>query len=274
MTYSIADTTGKLYPIKDSFLKSVKNNWFEQSQKPVKMQDFVPLANEWFKSSRYLNILGWDQYPCVDFTLGCTHFIESTAGAHNWNIQILPDDYSVYTFMGINQTLPGNLKPGVPLMISLPQWKYVDLRSDWNTILNECESKNIDIHLDGAWLTVARDIELDLSHPNIKSFAMSFSKYSADWNRCGIRWSRQRRMDSITMLNHYYYGTYENIVSAGKHLVDSIPRDYGWDKYGNAHQEICKKLGLKTTKMIHVARNPESKLPVGIGEIMSNYYDS
>jgi|TARA_R110000823_G_scaffold315508_1_gene447916 hypothetical protein len=257
-------------PIMDKFLIGVQKNWFADSHKLVTMKDFVPVADEWFKSTQLNTVDGWNKFDCVDFTLGCTHFIESTAAAYSWKIQVLPDDYSVYTFMGINSTHPGNLEPGVPLMVSVPQWRYLDVRADWNDILNECEQKSIDVHLDCAWLLVSKDFEIDLSHPCIKSVAMSLSKAGA-WNRCGLRWSRQRRMDSITMLNHYYPSTNANVASAGYHIINSIPRDYHWNTYGTAHNEICKKLELQTTKVIHVVKDQE-KL-AGIGSLINSYYD-
>ena len=259
-------------PIKDKLLIGVQQDWFANSHKSLSMKAFVPAADEWFKSTQLNTVHGWDKFDCVDFTLGCTHFIESTAGAHGWKIQVLPDDYSVYTYMGINTTHPGDLEPGVPLLVSIPQWRYLDIRKDWNDILLECEQKNIDVHLDCAWLLAGKDFELDLSHPCIKSVAMSLSKYANDWNRCGLRWSRQRRMDSITMLNHYYPTTNINVASAGYHIINSIPRDYHWNTYGKAHQEICKQLNLQPTKIIHVVKDQE-KL-VGIGSLINSYYDT
>lgn len=270
--YTKQDLTGKLTPIRDKFLLSVKDRWFSESHKEYRMNDFVPVADEWFKSTRLNNIQGWDSLPCVDFTQGCTHYIESTAGALGWKIQVLPDDYSVYAYMGINPTQPGELEPGVPLMISLPQWRYVDLRSDWESVLSECESKSIDIHIDMAWLTVARDVEIDLAHPCIQSVAMSISKYASDWNRCGLRWSKQRRMDSITLLNHYYPGTQINSASAGYFMIDSIPRDYLWNTYADAHYEICKNLDVTPSKIVHVVKDGTTSR--GIGDIVSGFYDS
>jgi hypothetical protein len=271
--YTKNDTTpGVFTPIKDTFLKSVQTNWYQNMHKQSTMDQFVKKADIWFKSTTINNIVGWSKLPCVDFTLGCTHFIESTAGALRWNIQVLPGDYSVYTFMGINTTQPGQLVPNVPLMVSLPQWKHLDIRPDWDKILNECEQKKISIHIDCAWLLAGRNFELDFSHPCIKSVGMSLSKYNSDWNRCGLRWSKQRRMDSITILNHYYPTTNANIVSAGCHVIDSIPRDYIWNTYGQAHKEICEELKLEQTNIVHVAKNKENL--IGIGNIISKHFDA
>jgi hypothetical protein len=121
-----------------------------------------------------------------------------------------------------------------------------------------------------AWITIAKDITIDLGHPCIKSFGMSMSKYSLDWNRVGLRWCRQRTMDSITMFNHYHGEPNNNVVSCGAFMMQHIPRDYGWDVYGDKHQKICEQLGLKSTNIVHVGIDPDTDYPLGIGVLLGD----
>lgn len=273
MTFTRDEATpGVVPPIRDKFLKHVERSWYENTHEPVSMDQFVQEADAWFKSTKINNLLGWNNFPCVDFTLGCTHFIESTAGALKWNIQVLPGDYSVYTLMGINAIQPGDLAPNVPLLVSLPGWKYLDIPPNWNEILVECEQKNIDVHIDCAWLLTGKNFEIDFAHPCIKSIGMSLSKYNYNWNRCGIRYCRQRRMDSITMLNHYYPSTNANIATAGYHAINIIPRDYVWNTYAHAHEKICKQLGFEQTNIAHVAKVGNNI--IGIGNIITKHFDA
>lgn len=273
MTFTRDEATpGVVPPIKDKFLKGVERSWYENPHKPIAMDQFVQEADVWFKSTKINNLIGWNKFPCVDFTLGCTHFIESTAGALKWNIQVLPGDYSVYTLMGINSTQPGNLAPNVPLLVSLPGWKYLDIPPNWNEILVECEQKNIDVHIDCAWLLTGKNFEIDFGHPCIKSIGMSISKYNYSWNRCGIRYCRQRRMDSITMLNHYYPTTNANIVTAGYHAINNIPRDYVWNTYAHAHEKICNELGFEQTNIAHAAKVDNNL--IGIGNLITKHFDA
>ena len=258
--------TQRLYHLKDEFLNSLKQQWFNESHPVVGYQDFIPIAEDWFKSTKINTLTGWNEFPCVDVIMGCTHFIESLLIKHSRRIQVLPNDYAYYGFLGIHGTLVGSLEPGVPLIVSLPNWKAADIRKDWPAVLAECEEKNIDIHLDMAWITVARDIELDLSHPCIKSFAMSLSKYSMEWNRIGLRWCRQRTMDPITMLNHYQGDVNSALTSCGAFVMSQLPRDYAWETYKNKHFEICLEHNLTPTKMIHVAQQNDQV--VGIARLL------
>jgi hypothetical protein len=272
ITYSKNDLTTKLTTIHDKFLSNLKEQWFSHSHKLIAHDQFVGIANEWFQSTKINNLIGWNTFPCVDITMGCTNFIESFILKYGWDgFQILNDDYSYYNLMGKFGTDIKDLVPGMPLIISLPNWKYGDLRPDWEYALSECEKKNIDIHIDFAWITMSKGIEMDLSHPCIKSFAMSMSKYDLQWNRVGLRWSRQRTMDAITIFNHYYgEDVNSSVTSCGAFMMNNIPRDYGWDTYEKQYYEICKNLNVEPTNAIHVVKDPIDKHTMGVGEILSN----
>jgi hypothetical protein len=259
--------TQKLYHLNDDFLKSLKQKWFAEPHPMIGYNDFIPIADAWFKSTKINKLNGWDEFTCVDVIMGCTHFIESLLIRHSRRIQVLPDDYAYYGLLGIHGTPVGSLEPNVPLIVSLPNWKAADIRSDWTEVLNECSRKNIDIHIDMAWMTIARDIELDLSHPCIKSFAMSLSKYSMEWNRVGLRWCRQRTMDPITMLNHYQGDVNSALTSCGTFIMRQLPRDYAWENYQDKHRKICHEFNLTPTKMIHVARQNDTV--VGIANLLT-----
>ena len=260
----------KLYPVADTHMRALKENWYNKSQIRVSNDTFVQLADEWFKSTRINNLHGWDLFPCADIILGCTHYIESIVMKYGWDgFQVLPEDYAYYGLMGKFGVEAGNLMPNVPLIISLPNWKYSDIRPEWADVLTECEKKNIDIHIDFAWITTAKGIEIDLGHPNIKSFAMSMSKYNMEWNRIGLRWSKQRTMDSITIFNHYYGNVNNGSVSCGAYMLKNIPRDYVWDTYGTQYDHVCEKYNLIKTKLLHVARVPGNEYPNGIGHLLT-----
>jgi hypothetical protein len=119
-----------------------------------------------------------------------------------------------------------------------------------------------------AWMTVAKDIDLDLSHPCIKSFAMSISKYSMEWNRIGVRWSRQRAMDSVTIFNHYQGHANQNQINCGYYIIDNLDRDYGWRVYQQQHYDICEAHNLLPSKIIHVAHTPDRSEVLGIGNLL------
>ena len=240
----------------DLFLQNTKLYWYNRSQEYKDVETNKNVLNEWFQSTKRNTITGWDSMGCVDLTMGCTHFIESFIIGQNGldNFQTLPDEYAYYGFLGKWGNNVGELEPNKPLIVTLPNYNWADLRPDWNAVLLECEQKNIDIHIDAAWLTLSKDIELDLSHPNIQSIGMGISKYALQWNRVGIRYSKQRKMDSITVFNKFYiHNCNDNLYDCARFCVERIPRDYMWNTYEELNTNLCKENNWQQTNLIHGA---------------------
>ena len=255
----------QLHPIEDDHLAQLKKRSYAEPLTSISHEDFIAKSKEWFLSTKINNVTGVQKFPNVDIIMGCTHYIESLASRRKWNIQILEKEYVYYQLMGKRSTKIGQLEPGVPLIVSLPNYYYGN-RPDWEAVLKECEQKEIDIHIDCAWLIAAKGFELDLDHPNIKSFAMSTSKYNMAWNRIGLRWSKQRTMDSVTLINQQrkYYGL---STACGAFLMDNIARDYGWSTYGELNKVICDKLDLEPTMYFYVVKDKDGKL-YSLGKVL------
>ncbi len=262
----ITDLNAKqLKALEDNFIDDLRTKWYAEKQKPIGHNEFIEKASSWFLGTNLNHLQGTEKFPCVDIIMGCTHYIESLVSKRKWEIQILDKEYAYYSLMGKQPTKPGELKPNVPLIVSLPNYFYGD-RPDWQTVLKECEEKNIDIHVDCAWVTAAKGFSINFDHPNIKSFAMSISKYNFSWNRVGLRWSRQRSMDSCTLISAQKKYP-ELTTSFGAYLMDNLPRDYGWEKYGDIVEQICKKLDLTPTMFFYVVKDKGNNL-YSVGEIL------
>lgn len=270
MIISRDNLTEQLIPLHDDFLDDVKNRWFAESQKYVKNQDCIPMLHEWFSSTKINDLQGLNDFPYMDITMGNTHFIESFVAKYGFNgFQILEKEYAYYSFMGKWGVEVGNLERDKPLIITIPHYTWGGIRPEWNDVLKECEQKNIDIHIDMAWLTLSKGIEIDFNHPCISSVGMSISKYSMQWNRVGLRWCKQRTMDSITMFNHYYQPhTNGNLSSCGAYAVQNIPRDYGWNTYEKKYYDICNILDVKPTNLVHVVHKGEENSSVGVSNLL------
>lgn len=269
MTWDHKNITENLHPINDKRMKTLRSAWFERPQADRGFKEFQSMAPDWFKSTRVNDIQGWQCLPCVDITMGCTHYIESFVQRHGWaGFQILKNEYAYYTLMGKHGVDPDQLLPNMPLLITMPHWQFFGARPEWPDVLEICERRNIDIHIDMAWIITARDIELDLSHPCIKSIGMSLSKYSLQWSRIGLRLSRQKTMDSITIFNDYYKDTNTVLSSIGCYWIENLERDYLWNTYGAQHLDLCHQLAIDPTKLIHVAKDPLTGNPLGIGSML------
>lgn len=262
--------TKRLFLLNDDYLQKIQYNWFNGSHHVVTKEQYIAEAVEWYRSSHRNDIQGWNSFPYVDVALGCTHFIESLLLKHR-NLQVLTNDYSYYGLIGMPGTIdPEQLIPNSPLIISLPNWHHADLRPNWPDILKICEKKSIDIHIDMAWIIAAKDISIDLSHPCIKSFAMSLSKYSMQWNRIGLRWTRQRTIDSITMFNHYQGAANASQISCGSYIMQNIDIDYGWNTYENKYYKICTQHNLSPSKIFYVAHDTRQNCPMSIASILAS----
>lgn len=263
------DTVSKvLYPIRDEYLTTLRNHFFEKDVPQVSPKSFKSLATDWFKSSKLNTLVGWNKFNETDIILGCTHYIESTCLKYGWKIQHLPNEYSYYRLNGKSPTLIDDLQEHVPLIISLPTWQTCNIHSEWDRVLQICEEKNIDIHIDGAWFQSARDIEFDFDHPNIKSFAMSIGKgIDVQWNRIGIRWSRQKTVDSITIMNSLDQ-IHHSAITCGAYIMENVEKDYAWNKYAEANKKLATMNGLKQTNSCHVLRDDQNQL-WGIGNIVA-----
>jgi hypothetical protein len=250
--------------VQDPKILQLKKDFFEYPQKIPSKGKFIDTAEEWFLSTKINQLNVPQSFKDKDIIIGCTQYIETICLKNSWNIQVLPNEYAYYTVWGKQATLPGELKEGVPLIISLPNWRFGQY-PDWDKILKECEQKNIDVHIDCAWITVAKDIHIDFDHPNIKSFAMSISKYIGSWNRIGLRWSKQRAMDTITMFN--VQGKWNDALTAvGIHYMNNIDRDYGWKEYHLIYNQLLQEYDLKGGNYYYVAHDKETDQVYGLAE--------
>lgn len=257
-----------LFPIDDDYLSALKTNFFASKQKEVSPKTFKNIANEWFQSSKLNSLQGWKAFPQIDIMLGCTHYIESTCLKYGWNIQHLPNEYSYYKINGKPATEVDDLRENVPLIVSMPTWQTCSIRNDWDKVLQIAEQRNIKIHVDGAWFQSAMNIEFDFDHPAIHSFGMSIGKgINVGWNRIGLRWSRQKSIDSITIMNQFDQ-IHHTVINCGAYLMENIEKDYAWNKYSEANKTIANELGLYQTSSCHVLRDSRHKL-WGIGKIVA-----
>lgn len=251
--------------IADKHCTDIQTNWFANPNEICTIDEFKNVAGEWFLSSKLVELHGVDGFKDVDVILGCTQYIESFFQRFGRDgFQILDREYSLYKYLGKRGVELEQLEPHKPVIVSVPDFFTGGVRPEFFQLLEIAEQRDIDIHLDMAWMVIAQDIRLDLSHPRIQSFAMSMSKLNLNWNRVGLRWSRKRKMDSITVLNHLHpHDIHMSIMSCGLHNIRHLDRDYQWNTYRDANKQICEQLGLTPTSFVSCV-NPD---PLGCSSI-------
>lgn len=218
----------------------------------------------WILSSKLNTITGLDNFDRIDIINGCTQFIDSIY--MKGQPQVLVGDYRYHDRLGNWGTRPGLLKENIPLVIAMPFPSTGAVHTQMEEVLDEAQDKGISVHVDGAWLTCCRGINFDLSHPSIKSVAISLSKgLGLGWNRIGLRWTRQPGTDSVTIMNDFNMNLRAPAM-IGLHFIRLLEPDYLWNKYGDIYKQICKDFGLTPTQSIYLAlRNNQ---PVGLSPLI------
>jgi hypothetical protein len=227
--------------------------------------NFKTETSEWLQSSTLNHLTGFDAFDRIDIINGCTQFIDNLY--MQGPIQTLRGDYRYHERLNLSYIKDtGSLIPNIPLLIAMPFPQIGAPHHDMEEILNECLIKRIPVHIDGAWVSCCRDINFDLNHQAIESVGISLSKgLGLGWNRVGLRWCKNSKSDSITIMNDFHMNLRATVI-IGLHFVRNLPPDYLWNKYGDHYYQICSDFKLTPTKSIYLALKQGN--PVGLSPLI------
>lgn len=215
---------------------------------------FKNLFQSHITGSRLNSITGLETAARIDIIQGCTQYIENL---HlKGDIQVLEHEYSYHYKINPRAIIckVENLQPRIPLIVSIPFSSVGITRPDMMELLDSCVKLNIPVHLDGAWITAARNINIDFCHPAISSLGISMSKGygTSGWNRVGLRWTKSTAEDSITLINDHLQITAYPVV-IGNYILENMQSDHLWNTHGANHFKICNDFGLASSDTIHMA---------------------
>lgn len=234
-------------------------------------ESFIEHFMRWVLEDPTNRLTGYSEFPRVDICQGCTQFIDSLYMKNGvYGVQILEGDYTYHLRLNpkIEFVTPTTLRPNIPLIVALPFPRTGDIHSEMSKILESCVEKNIDVHIDGAWITCSKDISFDFSHPAIKSFAISLSKgLGLGWSRIAVRWSRDLdETDAITIMNNFNMLCRPDLW-VGHYFLTHLEPYYFWKKYEKAYEKVISDFNLRPSKSIHLALKDEYS-PVGIRPLL------
>lgn len=221
---------------------------------------------QWLFSSKLNQLSGFDSFDRVDIINGCTQFIDTVY--MQGPVQTLKGDYRYHARLDPNlvYSIPGYLRPGLPLIIAMPFPSTGDVHVNMKEILDEAGEKDISVHVDGAWLTCCRGIKFDVLHPSIKSVGISLSKgLGLGWNRIGLRWTKSKTADAVTIMNDFHMNLRAPAM-IGLHFLRNLPPDHMWNMHGIHYNKICKDFNLTPTNAIHMALKDNQ--PVGVSPLI------
>jgi len=225
---------------------------------------FRGACNAHFTGSKLNKITGFEISAKNDIIVGCTQYLDDLH-LKSKDIQVLEKEYSYHVRMNphtISSTIE-TLVPGVPLIVSVPFSNYGTTHPHMNEIYDICLAKGIPLHIDAAWISACKNIEIDFKHPAIHSVGFSLSKgYGmSGWNRVGIRYTKHPEEDSISLMNDHLQIP-SAIVNIGNYFLDNIEPDHLWNKHGEKHLKICRDFNLTPTDTIHMAKDGEQILGI------------
>lgn len=214
---------------------------------------FKSLFQSHITLSKLNSITGLETAARVDIIQGCTQYIENL---HlKGDVQVLENEYSYHYKINPRVMICKieNLQPGIPLIVSIPFSSIGTARPDMLELLDSCALLKIPVHLDGAWITAAKNINIDFCHPAIVSLGISMSKGygTSGWNRVGLRWTKNSCEDSITLINDHLQVTAYPVV-IGNYILENMKPDHLWNTHGSNHFKICNDFELIPSDTIHM----------------------
>lgn len=228
--------------------------------------NFKQEMTAWVFGSKLNSLLGFDLFDRVDIINGCTQFIDNLY--MQGPVQTLKGDYRYHSRLNPNILYqePGHLRHDLPLIIAMPFPSTGAIHASMTEILNECLDKQIPVHIDGAWYTCSRDIVFDVGHPAIRSVGISLSKgLGLGWNRVGLRWTRDTRPDSITLMNDFNMNLRAPVM-IGLHFLRNLSPDHLWNAHGDRYYQVCADFALTPTNAIYLALKDGQ--PVGVSPLI------
>lgn len=227
--------------------------------------DFKLECEQWLFNSKLNTLKGIDTFPRKDIIIGCTQFIDNLY--MQGPVQTIRGDYKYHERLKLGFVKDvGSLIPDIPLILAMPFPKNGAPHEDIEEILSECRTKQIPVHIDGAWTSCCRDISFDFSHPAIQSVGISLSKgLGLGWNRIGLRWTKDTKPDAITIMNDFNMNC-RVLAKIGLHFIRKFPTDYLWNTYGKLNAQVCNDFNLTPTHSIYLALKDGE--PVGIAPLI------
>lgn len=150
------------------------------------------------------------------------------------------------------------------VLISVPFSDHGDVPKFLENLLSDCDNKKVPVMLDLAYLNLAKDFEIDLTHPCIEYVVTSLSKvFPVEHHRIGIRMQRNMYEDQLYVVNEDNYN-YINLLGAyiGTKLMRCFTADFIFNKYRSKQIAMCQKYNLKVSPCVYFGIDHQNQYPI------------
>lgn len=269
---------GGAYSVHDQMTVQVRDESIFKFTKDYKNHDedyirkkFLDSYKQWAFSS-HKNIKGIDAYNKLCFTNGTTEsFAQFFIRFRDKRLRLKKGEY-FYSQMMKKLWYSKNsawleedeIRKGDVLLISVPFANTGDVPVELENILTKCDNLEVPVMLDFAYINLAVNFNLDVSHPCIEYIVTSLSKvFPVENHRIGIRMQRKIFEDQLYVINEDKYN-YINLLSAyiGTNLITTFPPDYIYNKYKLQQMQMCQKYNVKPSPCVYFGIDLKNQYPL------------
>ena len=228
---------------------------------------FVHSYKDWFTSTH--RISGLSTFDGITCSLGTTETFDKFYLYHrNKRLRIFRGEY-FYQQMVARSLFADNwtwmdeddIRQGDVLVFSLPFADTGGMINNMDAILDQCDTHGVPVLVDMAYVSLARDLVIDLSRDCIKVITTSLSKvFPVQYHRIGLRLTKG--IDDDLMIA-YQQNQYVNKFGCGLGLemMKQFNADYTFESYRSKQKDLCYELGVDPSPCVIFGVDTLSKYP-------------
>jgi hypothetical protein len=223
----------------------------------VDLKEYLETYTQWIVDSKRNQLTGLENYVSKSFIHGTVqgfdHFYikHFTRRFRFFRGEFMYHQASMKAGLAWAWLNDGNIESNDAVIISVPFSDFGSKHTDLDSILDICESLEVPVLLDFAYLAISKNIVVNLNYKCIDSVCTSISKAfdGAQYLRCGIRFQRENLDDGIDAFNSVGMVPHKN-MSTAVYLMKKYSIDYNWDAYATQYELVCKEFNLQPTDCI------------------------
>ena len=269
---------GGAYSVHDSETVRIRDestNKFVKENKSLNedkiRQNFLQTYKDWAFST-HSNIKGIKNFNKLCYTNGTTDsFAQFFIRFRNKRLRLKKGEYFYSQMMrrlwyseNFAWLHEDKIREGDVLLISVPFSDTGSIPNDLEKVLTDCDNASVPVMLDFAYLNLAINFSLDVTHPCIEYIVTSLSKvFPVEHHRIGIRMQREVFEDQLYVINEDNYN-YINLLGAyvGTTLMQNFSADYIYNKYKDEQIKMCKKYNLDPSPCVYFGIDQKGQYPL------------
>ena len=231
-------------------------------------EDFTNFYRQWMPSTHKL--YGLEKFTEACFTQGTTEsFAQFYIRYRNQRLRLAKGEYFYHQMMhglwydNFAWLDEDDIKGNDVVLISVPFSDTGDIPVNLEDMLNDCDSHNVPVMLDLAYINIAKGLTINLDHPCNQYVVRSLSKvFPVENLRIGIRLQREKFEDQLYVINEKGYN-YINLLSAyvGTGMMKQFPADHICDKYRDGQDYYCRKYNVEPSPCVYFGIDKQNQYP-------------